>query len=611
MGESRRRKTGGSAGRRSAGRSPRNKGGARPRVRSGSASRVVSLPRHRRPRNKNRPASPKAPPVVGRRRVSLVLAAVILVGLLLGGRAVQLTVMEGHGQQALAAEQRSEDPVAAVGRGDIVTSDGRKLATSLDRYDIIATPYLIDDPDQVAKDLAGVIGAGPTGDGQAPAQAQSREEIKAAVTERNAGGGLGGYSIVGTVNPQTAEKVESLGINGIDLAPTAERVYPDGSLASQLVGYLGEYGSPFGGLEGRYDETLAGGEDVSLTIDAAVQQELEKQLTGVMEKHRPNSAMGLVMRVDDGAILALANTPGYDNNSFNEATPESQRNRVLTDPYEPGSTFKPFTVAAALEEGAITTDSTFTIPDQIQVADRIINDSEPHETEVMTPQTILEKSTNVGTIQIAQQLGGERLAEYIRRFGFGEQTGIDLWGEDPGLVPAYEDWSGSSIGNIPIGQGVTVTPLQLVAGYASLINGGTQVTPHVLQQKEKPEPGPRVISRKTSDIVRGMLQNVVEEGSGRLAQIPGYSVGGKTGTSQKVDPETGAYAYRHISSFVGFAPASDPEYLTVIIADEPQTTFWGEVVAAPAAKNVLKFTLGYFNVPPDEAGDPPAGTDAE
>ncbi len=501
-----------------------------------------------------------------------------------------MSVMEGGVHQALAAEQSSEPPVAAVGRGDILTSDGRKLATSLDRYEVVATPYLIDKPDEVAEALAGTIG---------PDTGLEAEDIKSKITERNASGSLGGYSIVGTVDPQTAEKVKSLGINGIDLSPTAERVYPDGMLASQLVGYLGEYGSPFGGLEARYDGSLGSGEDVSVTIDAAVQQELEGQLRNVMEKHRPKTAMGLVMRVEDGAIIALANTPGYDNNNFSEAKPETQRNRVLTDPYEPGSTFKPFTMAAALEENAITPESAFTIPDRIQVADRMIHDSEPHATEIMTPHTILEKSSNVGTIQVAQQLGGAGLEEYIRRFGFGEPTGIDLWGEDPGIVPAYEDWSGSSIGNIPIGQGITSTPLQLVTGYAALINGGTRVTPHVLEQEGKQEPGRRVISRKTSDIVRGMLQNVVANGSGHLAQIPGYTVGGKTGTSQKVDPETGAYAYRHISSFIGFAPASDPKYLTLIIADEPQTTFWGEVVAAPAAKKVLKFTLGYFNVPPD------------
>ena len=591
MGENR-RKPGGRSRRDETGRASRNSRnsrGARPSGRQGSG-RVVRLPKHGKSRRAKRRTTSGTPLTLGRRRLQIVVAVVVLVGLLLAGRAIQLSVMEGGVGQALAAEQTSEAPVAAVGRGDIVTSDGRELATSLDMYHVIATPYLIEDPDKAADALARVI---------SPDTGQGIEEIRASLTKRDTKGNLGGYSVLATVGSETAQKLEDLGIEGIDLSPTAERVYPDGSIASQLVGYLGEYGSPFGGVEARYDEKLASGEDISLTIDAAVQQELEGQLKNILEEHRPNSAMGLVMRVDDGAIVALANTPGYDNNNFSEATPETQRNRVLTDPYEPGSTFKPFTMAAALEENAVTSESTFTVPDYIQVADRVIHDSEPHETEIMNPELILEKSTNVGTIQVAQQLGGDNLEQYIRRFGFGEPTGIDLWGEDPGLVPAYEDWSGSSIGNIPIGQGITVTPLQLVTGYAALINGGTRVSPHILQQDKQPEPGPRVISRGTSDIVRGMLQNVVDNGSGHLAQIPGYTVGGKTGTSQKVDSATGAYAYRHISSFVGFAPASDPEYLTLIIADEPQTTFWGEVVAAPSAKEVLKFTLGYFNVPPD------------
>ena len=591
MGEKRRKRTGGRARGSEANQASRNRRSARP---SGNrdSGRVVSMPKNRGPKRKNRRTSSGsgAPPIIGRRRVQAVVVAVVLVGVLLTGRAVQLSLVDGGIHQAFAAEQNQEAPVAAVGRGDILASDGRKLATSLDEYRVVATPYLIEEPDQVAKALAGVI---------TPDTGQSPEDIKTKLTEHDSKGNLNGYSVVDTVSAQAAQKIKSLGINGIDLSPTAKRVYPDGSLASQLVGYMGNYGSPFGGVEARYEKELDSGKDVSLTIDAAVQQELEGQLQSIMEEHRPNSTMGLVMRVDDGAIVALANNPGYDNNNFNEATPEAQRDRVLTDPYEPGSTFKPFTMAAALEENAITPQSTFTIPDRIQVADRVIHDSESHETEVMDPQTILEKSSNVGTIQVAQQLGGESLEEYIRRFGFGEPTGIDLWGEDPGLVPDYKDWSGSSIGNIPVGQGITSTPLQLVTGYASLINGGTKITPHVTQQKENPKPGERVISQQTSDIVRGMLQNVVDEGSGHLAQIPGYTVGGKTGTSQKVDPETGAYAYRHISSFIGFAPASDPKYLTLIIADEPQTTFWGEVVAAPAAKEVLNFTLSYFNVPPD------------
>jgi cell division protein FtsI (penicillin-binding protein 3) len=223
----------------------------------------------------------------------------------------------------------------------------------------------------------------------------------------------------------------------------------------------------------------------------------------------------------------------------------------------------------------------------------------PHETKVMTTGDVLKESSNVGAIQVAQSLGGQKLDEYIRRFGFGEATGVDLWGEDPGDVPAYEDWSGSSIGNIPMGQGLTVTPLQLASGYAAIANGGRRITPHIREQAAPASPEPRVISEETSAIVRGMLQGVVDEGSGHSARIPGYTVAGKTGTSQKVDPETGIYGDEYVASFIGFAPATDPEYVALIAIDEPEATYWGEVAAAPAFRKVMGFTLGYFNVPPD------------
>ena len=209
----------------------------------------------------------------------------------------------------------------------------------------------------------------------------------------------------------------------------------------------------------------------------------------------------------------------------------------------------------------------------------------------MTTGDVLKESSNVGAIQVGQGLGGPKLYEYIRLFGFGEATGVDLWGEDPGSVPAYEDWSGSSIGNIPIGHGLTVTPLQLASGYAAIANGGRRITPHVRELATPAAPGPRVISGETSAIVRGMLQGVVDEGSGHFAQIPGYTVAGKTGTSQMVDPETGTYGDEYVASFIGFAPASDPEYLALIAVDDPETTYWGELVAAPALQKVMSFTL--------------------
>jgi cell division protein FtsI (penicillin-binding protein 3) len=511
-----------------------------------------------------------------------------------------LSVAHDDRYQAFAAERRpglaAED--ATPGRGSILSADGQRLATSLDAARIIATPYQVKDPGATAEALAGVLGP----------EAGSVSKIEEKLVERNDNGDLGGYSVVAEeIEPEKAREVMRLGLPGVSLEPDEIRVYPNGEMASQLTGYLGT-DKAYGGVEARYDEVLKSGQEVNLTLDTAVQQELEGSLEKAAKKYEGKSTLGLVMRVEDGAILALANTPSFDNNDFGEASEEVKRNRALTDPYEPGSTFKAFTMAAALEEGAVSEESTFVVADSIPVADVVIHDSEPHETKVLTTRGILEHSSNVGTIQVAQALSGERFVKHIERFGFGEGTGVDVWGEDVGLVPPFEQWSGSSIGNIPVGQGLTVTPLQLAAGYAALANGGLKVTPYVNQAAVPNAPGSRVISERTSSIVRGMLQGVVDQGTGHLAQIPGYTVAGKTGTAQKVDPETGLYGDEYVTSFIGFAPAKNPEYLALIVVDEPQKDLFGEVVAAPAFQDLMSFTLGHYNVPADREStrdDPP------
>ena len=571
--------------------------------RKSSGGKVISLSNQRRAGvNSGATRVPSAPsirgearPTVGHRRLWMVAAVFAVTVLLLGGRAVHISLTEDESYRAFADEQTGgATPVAAPTRGSIVSADGRELATSLEVARVIATPYQIEDPRATARELHAVLSKETD---------SNQKEIRVSLSRRDAAGRLSGYSVVATgVEPETAAKVQDLGIEGITTAPDTIRVYPDGSLASHLLGHQGDYGEPFGGVEASYHDTLKHGKDVDLTVDSAVQQELQKALAKAVEKSKAKSAVGLVMRVDDGSILALANTPAYDNNEFGNVPAEDQRDRVLTDPYEPGSTFKAFTVASALEEGAVTPSSKFVVPDHMTVADHIINDSRPHETEVMTPGDVLEHSSNVGATKVAKELGGKELYDYIRAFGFGKPTGVDLWGEDLGLVPAYKDWSGVSIGNIPFGQGFTVTPLQLVSGYATLVNGGRRVTPHVTEQETSQGQGQRVISKKTSAIVRGMLQGVVDDGSGHFAQISGYTVAGKTGTSQKVDPTTGTYGNQYVASFVGFAPATDPEYVMLVAVDEPKTSYWGELVAVPAFHQVMSFTLGYFNVPPDRKG---------
>jgi cell division protein FtsI (penicillin-binding protein 3) len=564
--------------------------------RKASKARVIQFPQGRRPRRSKLPTRRKVGSAGGRGRLRLILGVVVVVcvSLSLEGRAVQLSVVKDDRYQAFtteayAAEERSGAATSSerTGRGSIVSADGRYLAMSLDTAKVIATPYQVEEPEEAAEALSEVLGE----------DAGTATEIEAKLVEKNDEDGPSGYSVVAEdVEPETAREVKKLGLSGISTAPDEKRVYPNGALASQLVGYLGT-DKAYGGVEARYDDLLETGKEVRLTLDTAVQQELEGALLQAAEEYEGKSALGLVMRVEDGAVVALAHTPGYDNNEFGEASEEAKRSRVLTDPHEPGSTFKAFTMAAAIEEKAVNEESTFVVADSIPVADVLIHESEPHDTKVMNTRNILEHSSNVGTIQVAQRLGGERLVEHIERFGFGEGTGVDLWGEDPGRVPPFEEWSGSSIGNIPVGQGLSATPLQLAAGYVSLANGGLKVTPHVAEQAAPDEPGRRVISKETSSIVRGMLQSVVDEGTGHLAQIPGYTVAGKTGTAQKVDPETGLYGNEYVTSFIGFAPAEDPKYLALIVVDEPQKDLFGEVVAAPAFQDVMGFTLGYFNVP--------------
>src|SRR5215207_452393 len=323
------------------------------RGRRSTGGNVIPLSRHGA-RTKPRPSSTsgETKTTVGHRRLWMVAAVFAVTVLLLGGRAVHISLTEDESYRAFADEQAGgETPVSAPTRGSIVSADGRELATSLEVARVIATPYQISDPGATARELQAVLGE-ETG--------TTEKEIRTSLVRRGEDGQLSGYSVVATgVEPETAVKVQELGIEGITTAPDTMRVYPDGSLAIQLLGNQGDYGEPFGGVEASHDDTLKSGRDVHLTVDSAVQQELQKALAKAVEKSKAKSAVGVVMRVDDGAILALANTPAYDNNEFGDVPAEDQRDRVLTDPYEPGSTFKAFTVASALEEGAVTPSSKF------------------------------------------------------------------------------------------------------------------------------------------------------------------------------------------------------------------------------------------------------------
>jgi cell division protein FtsI/penicillin-binding protein 2 len=427
-----------------------------------------------------------------------------------------------------------------------------------------------------------------------------------------------------------AARLQRRHITGLGFYPEERRFYPQHSIAAQVLGYAGVDNHGLSGLEVALDKSLAGregretlvrdpfghvldsvvskaardGSDVSLTIDHNIQAQAETVLRDTVRKWQAKDATAIVLDPHTGALLAMAVAPTYDANNFPAVPRDEQRNRALTDTYEPGSTFKLVTVAGALSTGIVTPRTAFTLPYEIQVADRRIHDAEPRGTENMSVATILSKSSNVGAITLAQLLGKNRLASWISRFGFGHPTGIDFPGESQGIVSPPDKWSGSTIGNVPIGQGIAVTPMQMASAYAAIANRGVWVRPHLVERigdgLAKAITRRRVVTPWISRELTSMLQNVVLDGTGTLAQIPGYHVAGKTGTASKPDSQ-GYSTSKYVASFVGFAPATRPRVVVLVAVDEPHGAIFGGVVAAPAFKAIMQQALQYLSSPPDAA----------
>ena len=306
-----------------------------------------------------------------------------------------------------------------------------------------------------------------------------------------------------------------------------------------------------------------------------------------------------------GAILALANWPQVNANDPAGAPAGALTDRAVSFDYEPGSTFKAMTVSGALEERLITPETPFNIPAQIQVADRTIHDDTEHAEETLTTSQILARSSNVGAIKIGKLEGAERFNGWVHRFGFGAPTGVDLPGEERGLTLALEKYSGSSMGNLPIGQGELVTPMQMATAYAAIANGGVLRAPHIVAgvggRAVAPPAGHRIISTLTAASLRHMLEGVLAPGgTASEVSIPGYALAGKTGTASKIDPATGEYSTTaYVASFIGFAPASNPRLLCAVVVDEPQSgSIYGGQVAAPAFGQIMSFALPYMGIAP-------------
>ena len=439
------------------------------------------------------------------------------------------------------------------------------------------------------------------------------------------------------VDHSVVEKLKALKLEGLGFVTEGARFYPNGHLASHVIGFVNIDDQGIEGLERYYDKYLkaekssktimrdaAGkklsdgnfweikGNDVVLTIDEGLQYIVEKHLDEAMSKWQASSATAIMMDPFTGEILAMANRPTYDPNNLNSVKNMANvRNRAITDLYEPGSTFKIVTASGALEEKIVKLSSKFDCSQgYIDVGGKRVKDAHRHG--VLTFEEVIQKSSNVGTIKIAMMLGKDRLYKYIKKFGFGEKTGIDLPGEVSGYVRPPERWSGTSLGAIPIGQEVAVTALQILRAYSAVANGGFLVNPYVVSEVRSPDgkilfkaviKRNRVISEETSEIMKNILKKVTEEGgTATQARLEGNAVAGKTGTAQKYDPKTGRYSKdKFVGSFVGFIPVQNPRIALIVVIHDPKGAHYGGVVAAPVFKAISDEALAYLNVPRDDA----------
>jgi cell division protein FtsI (penicillin-binding protein 3) len=547
-------------------------------------------------------------------RIGVIFALFFLLLALAAARTLYLgTVRAGTLRKAAQTQQLTSETLPAQ-RGAIVDRNGVDLAVSEPAQDISADPYLVKEPLLTARELA-------------PALGQPQARILAKLSERQ----RGFVYLARALPARQARAAMALKLEGISGTPVMRRVYPRGTLAAQVLGFVGTEGQGLSGLEYSQSALLKGvagerrtvsdargqpisianvhtekpGATLTLTLDANIQQRTEDVLNAVASDFAPKDATAIVMNPNTGALLAVANWPQVNANDPAAASPAALEDRAVGFDYEPGSTFKAFTVSGALQQGLITPSTPFNIPDQIQVADRTIHDDTEHADETLTTAEILAQSSNVGAIQIGMREGAPSFNSWVHRFGFGEPTGVELPGEEQGVTLPLAKYSGSSMGNLPIGQGELVTPMQMVAAYSAIANGGILRRPHIIgavdgRARYVPA-GHRVISQATAAELRTMLEGVLAPGgTASEVSVPGYQLAGKTGTASKIDPETGEYSKSaYVASFVGFAPASDPKLLCAVIVDEPQSgSIFGGTVAAPAFGQIMSFALPYLRIPP-------------
>jgi cell division protein FtsI (penicillin-binding protein 3) len=548
--------------------------------------------------------------------------------------AVQLVRIQGLDAAAVAAEaldQRNRTEVIPALRGQIVDTEGVVLAQSIETrtvtVDQTAVPEYVRRVDGV-RTKVGVPGAA---EALAPLLGMSEDRLRDELT------GTARYRIIAKdVSVPTWRRISTLGIPGVFSERTARRDYPQSTTAASLVGWVYADGRAGGGAELMLDDVLAGvsgsakyetspngriipngrqvveraihGRKVQLTINSSIQWYAQNALAQGMDRVGGSSGTVVVQHAKTGELLAVASYPSYDPNRIGSVT-GSLDNLAFTQIFEPGSTNKIITMAAALQEGVVTPDQPVVIPNRLPRADRSFKDASDHPTLFYTASGVLAKSSNIGTILIGEQLEADVLEKYFRDFGMGSMTGVDFPNESPGLVVPADEMSGSQRYTIMYGQGMSVTTIQSSSAFQTIANGGLRVQPTLIKAVEaedgvmvptEPAPTTRVVDTRVADEVMTMLTGAVDDGSAPQAQIPGYRIAGKTGTADRYDDRLGRYSGK-TASFIGIAPADDPEIVVTVIVDRPRTLFYGGLVAAPIFKDVTTYALAELGIPPTGA----------
>jgi cell division protein FtsI (penicillin-binding protein 3) len=547
-----------------------------------------------------------------------VLLVTMMLTSLIAARLVQLQGVDRAAYAASAEEQRLHTVTLTATRGAITDRNGDPLAETVDARDVVADPSQITHPSTEAAVLAPVLD-------------MKRSALVPLLT------GTSQYALLAaSVPPAEGDAVEALNQVGITTPDASRRVYPDGALASNVVGFVGSNGQGLGGLELEYQHQLAGrngtaeyqvaadgapipdgqdvenaavpGEGLRLTLQRDIQFEAQQAIAAQVKATKALSGTVIVMNPRNGQILALAVAPGFNPNDLSKAKSADLGDPAVTDAYEPGSVIKAVTVSAALQNGLVTPYSRFVIPNTYQYDGTTFHDAENHGTEHLTLTGILAYSSNIGAIQIAKRVGADRLYDYLHAFGFGQLSGVDLPGESPGLLLPVDQWSGTTLPTLAFGQGIGVTAMQVASLYSTIADDGVRVSPTIVagttdgKGKFHPAPAParhQVISPTVAAEMRQILESVTtNEGTAPAARIPGYRIAGKTGTANRSNGHGGYSGAGYDATFVGMVPADAPKLVCEVVLERPERGYFGGLVAAPVFKTVMSFALRTLGIAP-------------